>query len=242
MSYADDEHYAEAVAANGNNGSAHAAGLSFLEVNHRVDYDGDYVIQAGLAGQRGAHGEARDDGLLDGQQVVAHRRGSDNSVRKPSISRRTKNASLRCFCRKACIPSGLGLSTTNSLRSSPKNRHTIASSNKYPTYIGFLGPEQPTEPPASRKMILIRDPNAGPEAIEKIVSTLARRAYRRPVTKEEMDGLMKLVATARSEGLTPEQCVQVAIQGILVSPAFLFHIEQSQKSGGFRRRAPHFGF
>ena len=79
-------------------------------------------------------------------------------------------------------------------------------------------------------MILIRDPNSGPEAIEKIVSTLARRAYRRTVTKEEMDKLMKLVATARAEGLNPEECVQVAIQGILVSPAFLFRIEQSQKT------------
>ena len=57
MSYADDDHYEEVVAANGNNGSAHSAGLSFLEVNHRVDYDGIYVIQAGLAGQRGAQGK-----------------------------------------------------------------------------------------------------------------------------------------------------------------------------------------
>ena len=85
---------------------------------------------------------------------------------------------------------------------------------------------------------MIRDPNEGPEAIEKIVSTLARRAYRRPVTKDEMDKLMKLVATAHAEGLTPEQCVQVAIEGILVSPAFLFRVEQAQKTadaGGVHR-------
>jgi hypothetical protein len=37
-----------------------------------------------------------------------------------------------------------------------------------------------------------------------------------------------LVAAARGEGLSPEQCVQVAIQGLLVSPAFLFHIERGQ--------------
>jgi len=87
-------------------------------------------------------------------------------------------------------------------------------------------------------MILIRDPNSGPQAIEKIVSTVARRAYRRPVTKDEMDKLMKLVSTARAEGLNPEECVQIAIEGMLVSPAFLFHIEQSQKaadSGGVHR-------
>jgi hypothetical protein len=53
-----------------------------------------------------------------------------------------------------------------------------------------------------------------------------------------MDRLMKLVATARAEGLTPEECVQVAIEAILVSPAFLFRIEQPQKTaepGGAHR-------
>jgi hypothetical protein len=41
----------------GTNGTARRAGTSFIEVAHRVEYDGDYVIQAGLSGQRGAEGK-----------------------------------------------------------------------------------------------------------------------------------------------------------------------------------------
>ena len=36
----------------GTNGAAQRAGNSFIEARHRIDYDGVYVIQAGLAGQR----------------------------------------------------------------------------------------------------------------------------------------------------------------------------------------------
>ena len=51
-SYADDEHYREGVPFTGTNGSARRVGNSFIEVQHRVEHDGEYVIQAGLAGQR----------------------------------------------------------------------------------------------------------------------------------------------------------------------------------------------
>jgi hypothetical protein len=229
LSYADDEHYAEAVAATGNNGAAHSAGLSFLEVNHRVDYDGDYVIQAGLAGQRGPAGKPvmmgfwMDNKLLHTEEVPTTR---PNTVYFAPYEKRE----FKVFLPEGVHTFRLGFINDEFPAKLTKRQAYNPNSNKYPTYIGFLGPERPTEPPAGRKKILIRDPNSGPQAIEKMVSTLARRAYRRPVTREEMDKLMKLVSTARAEGLNPEECVQVAIEGMLVSPAFLFHIEQSQKS------------
>jgi hypothetical protein len=62
--------------------------------------------------------------------------------------------------------------------------------------------------------------------VEKILSTLARRAYRRPVTKAEVAALARFVELARSEGRTVEQGLQLALQAILVSPHFLFRIER----------------
>ncbi len=59
----------------------------------------------------------------------------------------------------------------------------------------------------------------------KIISTLARRAYRRPVTKTEVAALTRFAALAKADGRTPEQGIQLAIQAMLVSPHFLFHIE-----------------
>lgn len=61
--------------------------------------------------------------------------------------------------------------------------------------------------------------------MEKIVATLAHRAYRRPVTGAEVASLMKFVTLARSRGGTSEQGIQLAIQAMLVTPQFLFRIE-----------------
>src|SRR5206468_10265093 len=53
----------------------------------------------------------------------------------------------------------------------------------------------------------------------------ATRAFRRPVTTEEVDRLMKLFALADSNGETFEQSVKLALEAVLVSPRFLFRGE-----------------
>ena len=67
--------------------------------------------------------------------------------------------------------------------------------------------------------------SASARLIERIVSTLARRAYRRPATKEDVVSLLKFVDMAQAEGQTGEQGIQLAIRAMLVSPHFLFRIE-----------------
>ena len=57
------------------------------------------------------------------------------------------------------------------------------------------------------------------------MSTLARRAWRRPVTDKEVVTLTSLVAKSRAEGSNTDQALQEAIEAILASPNFLFHIE-----------------
>jgi mono/diheme cytochrome c family protein len=63
---------------------------------------------------------------------------------------------------------------------------------------------------------------------QKIVRDLARRAYRRPVTPAEVNQLAGLVALARRQGDSFEEGVNLAIQAMLVSPHFLFRIEQDR--------------
>jgi mono/diheme cytochrome c family protein len=55
---------------------------------------------------------------------------------------------------------------------------------------------------------------------------LARLAYRRPVTDEEIKRLTKLVAKARKEHMTYEQAMRIGVEAILVSPHFLYRIER----------------
>src|SRR6185436_3771443 len=81
----------------------------------------------------------------------------------------------------------------------------------------------------SRKRILTCDPESGRACIEKIISNLARRAYRRPVTARETASLMRFVDLAKADGHSTEQGLQLAMQAMLVSPNFLFRIEHDAK-------------
>ncbi|MEJ7608431.1 MAG: DUF1595 domain-containing protein, partial [Bryobacteraceae bacterium] len=101
-----------------------------------------------------------------------------------------------------------------------------AKKNKYIGGISFEGPFPTKVEKASRKKVFICDPTTGSVCVEKIISTLARRAYRRPVTKLEVVSLMKFMPMAKAEGLNAEQGIQLALQAMLVSPHFLFRIER----------------
>src|SRR6185312_4969530 len=101
--------------------------------------------------------------------------------------------------------------------------------NKYINLISFVGPYPSKIEKESRKKILICDPATGSACVNKIISTLARRAYRRPVTPAEVASLVHFTEIAKAEHRTPEQGIQLAIQAMLVSPHFLFHIEHDAK-------------
>ncbi len=53
-----------------------------------------------------------------------------------------------------------------------------------------------------------------PECARLIVAELARRAYRRPVDSDEVDGLTRFVAMAQQQGDSFEQGVRVAMLAI----------------------------
>lgn len=63
------------------------------------------------------------------------------------------------------------------------------------------------------------------DAARKILTALARRAYRRPVKPAEVERLLKYVAIAKKEGDSFEKGMQLAVQAMLVSPNFLFRVE-----------------
>jgi hypothetical protein len=84
----------------------------------------------------------------------------------------------------------------------------------------------------SRKRIFGCTPTAANEAAcaRQIISTLARRAYRRPVTEDDIQLPLDLFRTARTEG-NFDAGVEAALQTILSSPKFLFRIEQEARNG-----------
>jgi mono/diheme cytochrome c family protein len=65
----------------------------------------------------------------------------------------------------------------------------------------------------------------------KILSDLARRAYRRAVTTQETNTLLGLYSKVREKGDSFEEGIAVAIQYLLVSPDFLFRISRNEDRG-----------
>ncbi len=92
--------------------------------------------------------------------------------------------------------------------------------------ISLVGPTDikgPGDTPSRRK-IFICHPSASLSenaCAHKILATLARRAYRRPVTNADIAPLMKMYAEGR-DGTDFDQGIEAAVEAVLVSPEFLF--------------------
>src|SRR5690606_23407898 len=79
---------------------------------------------------------------------------------------------------------------------------------------------------ATRNKILICDPVEGIDCVERILRALADRAFRRPATEMEVATLAGVAQKALIQGYKPDQAVQFALQAILISPKFLFRVEE----------------
>jgi hypothetical protein len=92
---------------------------------------------------------------------------------------------------------------------------------------GPLNISGPGDTPSRHKILLCTPNNSADEipCAEKILGSLARRAYRRPISTHDIDPLLTLFATGREQGSFIDGLTR-AIQGLLVSPGFLFRMER----------------
>lgn len=100
--------------------------------------------------------------------------------------------------------------------------------------LAILGPYNPTgsgDTPSRREIFICKPTGGADEAAcaEKILGKLSRRAYRRPVTAADVKSLMNLYQQGQSKGGF-EAGIQKAIQGILISPDFLFRVESDPRT------------
>jgi len=92
------------------------------------------------------------------------------------------------------------------------------------------GPYSPKGPgeTVSRRKIFVCHPAASSDeqsCARQILSTIARRAYRRPVSEQEVKTLLSFYDTGRNrDGF--EAGIQLALERILADPSFLFRIER----------------
>ncbi len=202
--------------------------VSTIQARHRVEWDGEYIVQIGLPGERPKDaapvslGFWMDGKLLETQQVETQPSGlvyfNPFSLEEYRLYLPAGDHDFRAGFIDDPFPDTL-----------PDKERYDRKKNKYLESITFVGPFPSDIEPAARKQILFCDPQSGRACVEKIVAKLARRGYRRPAKSADVEALMRFFDQARAEGLSPEQGVQLAVQALLVSPHFLFRIEHDPR-------------
>ncbi len=198
-----------------------------LAVRHHFPLDAEYVVRVALRGRsRAGHAlEIR----LDRERVARF----DLGERAPLEVRVPVAAGTRL----------LGVSFVEALEHSlpldgrpPPPPITSFAFTLYPNdpsveRVEIVGPyagRTPADTPSRRAIFTCHPDTAAEETAcaERIVADLARRAYRRPVTTADTAPLLAAYLAGREEGGGFEDGVRWAIEALLVSPKFLFRVEE----------------
>src|SRR5947207_727496 len=181
-----------------------------IEVTHRFDFDGEYDIRIGLPGERGAGAKPVSMQVwLDGKVV-----DSRMVETKPSGLVYFDPFSEEQF--RLSVSEGehvlrVGFVNDDFLAAVPEKDYYNRRKNKFPDTVTLVGPFPSKVEKASRQKILICDPKTGQACVQKIVATLARRAYRRPVAPAEVATLMRFVSESTSKGHDLEYGIRTAL-------------------------------
>jgi len=183
-----------------------------MVVKHTFPLDGEYQIAAG--GGRGGGGGA--DFTIDGQPVQLARGGRLQVKAGPHTI-------------AAATLDGRRAGGIDDQYADHRNNSQFAVGGGVGG-ITITGPYAPTgagDTPSRRRILVCTPQSPADEAscARKIVSNLARRAFRRNLVDDaEVDGLMAFYDRGRKEG-DFETGIQQAVARILIAPRFVFRIE-----------------
>ena len=222
-----------------------------LRFRHNFPQDAEYELAISL--MRNFHGYItglefahRVEIAIDGAQVFTAQVGgpADNlaSDRNMSAAANDIHERLKARLRVAAGPHDVGVTFYRRNRAPSdeplqlhERHHDLQDMNGLPIveHVNVTGPFNPTGPgetPSRQRIFTCRPAATAVAESEKkcareILTRLARLAYRRPVTANDLDPLLELYETGRTEGRTFDAGVEQALRLILASPKFLFRVE-----------------
>ena len=114
------------------------------------------------------------------------------------------------------------------------NGYYTTQKGAYLRSVEISGPYEPAgagRTPSRDRIFVCRPSKAGDEGAcaKKILSALARRAFRRPVNDADLQTLLDFYKEGRAEG-TFELGIERAVEGLLVSPEYLYRVEREPPS------------
>src|SRR6267142_2813537 len=199
-----------------------------LAVHHHFPLDAEYVVKVRL--QRGKDAttivgmadEHQLDVRLDGRRIKLFPVGGSSPVSDEGLEVRVP------------VAAGSHLVAATFVKDTVKPEGVLYTAGDQAFFEGvggvsIAGPYGATGSgdTASRRKIFVCRPRGREDedsCAATIVTTLARRAYRRPVAKDEIPSLLIPYRSGREQGGF-ENGIRLALQRILVSPDFLFRVE-----------------
>ena len=224
----------------------HLDGLPFgtrggMLVRHYFPADGDYVfswepVRTTVGGLYG--GDSDDEQLevtIDGERVKLFKMRAD----VPLTSLHDRNE-VRVSVKAGERAVGLAFLATTYVPNVDLNRHyrrsilddnlidgfTFTPQVSSLTISGPINGVRPGDTPSRKKIFVCRPAGALDElpCARRILTTLARQAYRRPLTNEDTDKLIAFYQTGRKNG-DFEDGIERGLQFILAHPEFVFRSE-----------------
>ncbi|HVE43206.1 MAG TPA: DUF1592 domain-containing protein [Planctomycetota bacterium] len=182
---------------------------------------GNYVLRIRAAGDQAGGEPARMALKIDGRPI----RVIDVAVSRKEAKVYEEKVELRPGSRK------ISTSFINDYYN-PEARPKERDRNLILDYVELVGPVdlRNPEPPESHRRIFVTKPGLSVtkrQAATEIVGRFVRQAFRRPVAPAELERFLGLYDLAEKQGDSFEASVRLALQGILVSPHFLFRVERS---------------
>ena len=211
--------------------------IDTIQLKDRVEFDADYVVKANLIGHRGA--KDKPVTLLisvDGKPAkTVEIPVQISAVNQQGGATQRGSQEVRLFLTQGEHTFRAEFVNDEDLKNIPKEARFNNGKNIYPETIEIAGPFPSKETNPAQKKVLVCDPASGKACAERILTSLAHRAYRRPVAKQEVAELMSVFDRALGSGYTPAQSLQFSVTAMLVSPQFLFRVERDPKAGAVSR-------
>jgi hypothetical protein len=220
-----------------------------LMARHTFPLDGEYVIKVklleiNLGSIRGLEYEHQLEVTVDGERVLLAPVGGPKDYTESSLNATNVVNSLaerlqvRVKLKAGQRPVGAAFLMKNAAQGANRlqnfERSTLIATDHlglpHVENITITGPFNPTgvsDTPIRRRLFVCRPAKAADESAcaKRIISTLARRAYRRPVTEADVTSLMSFYDAGRREG-SFDRGVELATRAVLVSPKFVFRVER----------------
>jgi hypothetical protein len=224
-----------------------------LNAIYNFPLNGEYefrvtLLRNNLEGIRGLEHPHQLEISVDGERLLLETVGGEADANRPGATVTDKSdvtdARLRV---RAAIQAGprevvatfvrkIGESTTRLRPFDRSNADTYESIGRpHVETLTVFGPFLPSsagDTPSRRRIFICRPETRTQEdpCARRILSTLAQRAYRRPVTSADLDLVLPFYREGRQKG-TFETGIQLALRRLLASPTFVFRAEADPRNG-----------